>query len=169
MSRTLLNMLAITVDEFPWNWTQQLPYVMMAFRTSIHESTKYTPQFFVFGEEINLPIDNQYPSQEHPTRLTCISLSRKRVDKQQDHEAARLRLQPAQLWGIALYNSKTHGLRYKPDYSVCLPISFAPKETSPKLWFCGKVHSQLYSVLTMLLIKSRTQRTKRRPSFTMTA
>ena len=39
MNRTLLNMLAKPVDDFQSNWTQQLPYVMMAFRTSVHEST----------------------------------------------------------------------------------------------------------------------------------
>ena len=59
MNRTLLNMLAKSVDDFQSNWTQQLPYVMMAFRTSVHESTGYTPHFLVFGEEINLPIDIQ--------------------------------------------------------------------------------------------------------------
>ena len=39
VNRTLLNMLAKTVYEFQINWTQQLPYVMMAFPASVHEST----------------------------------------------------------------------------------------------------------------------------------
>ena len=33
MNKTLLNMLAKTADDFQSNWTHQLPYVMMAFRT----------------------------------------------------------------------------------------------------------------------------------------
>ena len=98
MSRTLLNMLAKSVDEFQSNWTQQLPYVMMAFRTSVHESTGYTSQFLVFGEEINRPIDIQYPSLEQPNKTDVHHfVQQKRVDMQRAHEAARLHLQTAQL------------------------------------------------------------------------
>ena len=79
MNRTLLNMLAKSVDDFHSNWTQQLPYVMMAFRTSVHESTGYTPQFLVFGEEINLPLIFSTLRQNSPTRLTCISLFNKNL------------------------------------------------------------------------------------------
>ena len=35
-NRTLLNMLAKTVDDFQSNWTQQFSYVMIAFRISVH-------------------------------------------------------------------------------------------------------------------------------------
>ena len=42
-NRTLLNMLAKTVDDFQINWTQPIPYVMMALHTSVHESTGHTP------------------------------------------------------------------------------------------------------------------------------
>ena len=112
MNRILLNMLAKTVDEFLSNWTQQLPYVMMAFRTSVHESTGYTAQFLVFGEEINLPIDIQYPSPEQRNKTDVHQfVQQKRDHMQRAHEAARLNLQAAQLRGNVLYNSKTHGLR----------------------------------------------------------
>ena len=88
MNRTLLNMLAKTIDDFQSNWTQQTPYVMMAFRTSVHESTGYTPQFLVFGEETNLPIDIQYPSPEQPNKTDVHQfVQQKRVDMQRAHEA----------------------------------------------------------------------------------
>ena len=62
---------------------------MMAFRTSVHESTGYTPQFLVFGEEINLPIDIQYPSPEQPNKIDVHQfVQQKRVDMQRPHEAA---------------------------------------------------------------------------------
>ena len=96
--RSLLNMLAKTTDNFPSNWTQYFPYVMMAFLTSVHESTSYTPQFLVFGDEINLPIDIQYPSPEQPNKVDVHQfVQQKRVDMQRAHEAARLHLQAAQL------------------------------------------------------------------------
>ena len=42
---------------------------MMAFRTAVHESTGYTFQFFLFGEEINLPIGIQHPSPDQPNKI----------------------------------------------------------------------------------------------------
>ena len=97
INRTLLNMLAKTIDDFRSNWTQQLPYVMMASRTSVHESTGYTLHFLVFGEEINLPIDFQYPSPEQPNKTDVHQfVQQKGVDMQRVHEAARFHLQAAQ-------------------------------------------------------------------------
>ena len=134
MNRNLLNMLAKCVDDFQSNWTQQLPYVMMAFRTSVHESTGYTPQFLVFGEEINLPIENQYPSPEQPNKTDVHQfVQQERVDKQRAHEVARLDLQAAQLRRNVLYNSKLHGPRYKPRDNVWLHSSVISKGMSPKL------------------------------------
>ena len=41
--RTLLNMMAETTDKNQRNWSELLPYVMLAYCTSVHESTGYTP------------------------------------------------------------------------------------------------------------------------------
>ena len=60
-NRTLLNMLAKTTDKHQRNWSELLPYVMLAYRTSVHESTSYTPYFLLFGHEATLPIDLQFP------------------------------------------------------------------------------------------------------------
>ena len=35
---------------------------MMAYRSSVHESTGYTPQFLGFGQESSLPLDCLYPN-----------------------------------------------------------------------------------------------------------
>ena len=41
---------------------------MMAYPSSVHESTGYTPQFLVFGLELSLPLDSMYPNpQENAT------------------------------------------------------------------------------------------------------
>ena len=62
MNKTLQNMLAKCMNEEQGNWPQQVPYVMMAYRSSVQESTGYTPQFLVFGEELSLPLDCMYPN-----------------------------------------------------------------------------------------------------------
>ena len=68
MNKTLQNMSKKSVNEEQSNWSQQLPYVMMAFRSSVHESTGCTPQFLVFGIELSLPLDCMYSNpQENET------------------------------------------------------------------------------------------------------
>ena len=62
MNKTLQNMLAKCINEGKINWSQQLPYVMLTHRSSIHEATAYTPQFLVFGQEISLPLECMYPN-----------------------------------------------------------------------------------------------------------
>ena len=62
MNHTLQSMLAKCINDEQSNWSQQLPYVMMAYRTSVHESTGYTPHFLVNGQEVCLPIDFMYPN-----------------------------------------------------------------------------------------------------------
>ena len=134
MNKTLLNMLAKTVDDFQSNWAQHFPYVMVAFRTSVHESTGYTPQFLVSGEEINLPGDIQYPSEEQRNKTDVHQfIQQKSANMQRARDTAHLHLQVSQMRRSAVYNSKTHGPRYKPGDKVWLHNSVTPKELSPKL------------------------------------
>ena len=54
-------MLAKTTDKNQRVRCELLPYVMLAYRTSVHESTGYTPYFLLFGHEATLAIDLQFP------------------------------------------------------------------------------------------------------------
>ncbi|RXN29632.1 Retrovirus-related Pol poly from transposon [Labeo rohita] len=56
-TRTLLSMLSLFVNENQTNWDCLLPYVMMAYRSSVHASTGFTPYKVLFGREIALPLD----------------------------------------------------------------------------------------------------------------
>ena len=42
------------------DWDVHLPLVMMAYRSSVHSSTQYTPHYLLFGHEICLPVDVMY-------------------------------------------------------------------------------------------------------------
>ena len=58
-NRTLLNMLAKTTDKNQRNWSELLPYVMLAYCTIVYESKSYTPYFLILGHEVTLQIDLQ--------------------------------------------------------------------------------------------------------------
>ena len=56
-NRTCLMMLSMFVNDRRDNWHELLPFVMHAYRTSIHESTGYSPYRLMMGEECSLPQD----------------------------------------------------------------------------------------------------------------
>ena len=56
-NRTCLMMLSMFVNDRRDNWHELLPFVMHAYRTSVHESTGYTPFHLMMWEECSLPQD----------------------------------------------------------------------------------------------------------------
>ncbi|KRZ48053.1 Pro-Pol polyprotein [Trichinella nativa] len=58
-NRTLLDMLSILYDGNPGQWDDMLPFVMLAYNSSVHESTGVTPAIAMLGRELRLPLDVQ--------------------------------------------------------------------------------------------------------------
>ena len=56
-NRTYLMMLSMFVNDRRDNWHELLPFVMHAYRTSVHESTRHSPFRLMMGEECSLPQD----------------------------------------------------------------------------------------------------------------
>ena len=56
-NRTCLMTLSLFVNDRRDNWDELLPYVMHAYRTSVHESTGYSQFRLMMGEECSLPQD----------------------------------------------------------------------------------------------------------------
>ena len=68
-NRTVKQMLSVLVNEAQDNWDDHLPYIMMAYRASVHESTKCTPNLLMLNRETNLPVDIMIGSP--PGTTTC--------------------------------------------------------------------------------------------------
>ena len=60
-NKTLEKLVGMMVSENQFDWDDQLPYVLMAYRSSVQESTQETPNLMCFGREISLPIDVATP------------------------------------------------------------------------------------------------------------
>ena len=63
-NRTLLMMLAMFAGKNRDDWDDLLPAVMMAYRSSVHESTGFSPYRLMFGEECTLPMDIGLPTEQ---------------------------------------------------------------------------------------------------------
>ena len=57
-------MLAMFAGKNREDWDDLLPAVMMAYRSSVHESTGFSPYRLMFGEECTLPMDIGLPKQQ---------------------------------------------------------------------------------------------------------
>ena len=56
-NRTVLAMLSMFVNDNQATWDVLLPYVMLAYRSSVQATTGFTPYKVMFGQEVVLPID----------------------------------------------------------------------------------------------------------------
>ena len=109
-NRTLQSMLAKRSKGDQSKWSQQLPYVTMAYRTSAHESSGYTPHFLVYGQEVCLPIDfkNPNPINQPPADIHESAFARKRPF-QKANDSERMALNFNQKQRNAVCNRRIHG------------------------------------------------------------
>ena len=56
-NRTIINMLSAFVSDHQRDWDQYVPLVMMAYRSSVHDSINTSASMMMLGREIQLPID----------------------------------------------------------------------------------------------------------------
>lgn len=66
------SMLALFVEDNQSNWDVLLPYVLMAYRSSVHASTGCTPYKVLFGQKIILPVDVMW-DMGHQERFSAVS------------------------------------------------------------------------------------------------
>ncbi|MEW8545935.1 MAG: hypothetical protein AB2693_20630, partial [Candidatus Thiodiazotropha sp.] len=70
-NRTLKKMLSIFCAENKRDWDDYLPYLMFAYRSSVHSSTRHTPNYLMYGQEVNCPIDLMYGPPPDRTDYEC--------------------------------------------------------------------------------------------------
>ncbi|XP_056017337.1 protein NYNRIN-like [Ostrea edulis] len=58
-NRKLTTMLCAFVSDHHTDWDVHLPFIVMAYRSSVHE-TGITPNMMMFGREVATPLDLQY-------------------------------------------------------------------------------------------------------------
>ena len=94
---------------------------MMTYRSSVHETTGYTPQFLVFGQEFSLRLDCMFPNpQENVITDSHEIVHNKQQAFHRAFELVRRNLNEKQKRLNAIYNKKVHGPTYKEGQKVLL-------------------------------------------------
>ena len=63
---TLTNMIAKACAQRPFDWDQQLPFLLFAYRTSAQESTKKAPFYLLYGRDARIPTETVLDYQRSP-------------------------------------------------------------------------------------------------------
>ncbi|KRX63101.1 Retrovirus-related Pol polyprotein from transposon [Trichinella sp. T9] len=106
-NRTLLDMLSIMCEENRQQWDEMLSFAMLAYNSSVNESTGVTPAIAMFGRELQLPLDIQmeWPQRKDTETLpNYIRQTRERIDIV--HEQMRRQLTVQQRRQKSLYDRK---------------------------------------------------------------
>ena len=92
LNRTLVGMLSKFCEDNS-EWDQHLPFVMCAYRSTVHASTGSTPNMLFMGREITLPIDLLCPPKTNPDYVCPTSyIQWLRASMQKSSEKARTSL-----------------------------------------------------------------------------
>ena len=57
LNRTTQNVIAFYISDKQDDWDEHIPLLMLAYRSSVHETLGVSPAKMVFGGDLNLPID----------------------------------------------------------------------------------------------------------------
>ena len=68
MNQTIQRLLTGFVNEARNDWDVHLPFVLMAYRSSLQESTGCSPNFLMFGREVHGPVDIMLGRDPNPER-----------------------------------------------------------------------------------------------------
>ena len=119
-NKTLQNMLSTLVSDNQRDWDLKLPYAMMAYRSTPHKSTGFTPNFLMFGRETLLPLDliiGRPPEKEHRQELPFVSGLRSVIE-----EAHYL----------AFKHTKKAAVRQKKNYDI--KVKNRPFQKGSRVW-----------------------------------
>ena len=128
-NRTLLNMLATAATEHPFDWESHLRHLCMAYNSSVHPTTGYTPFHLMYGRQVWMPIDIMYgtltpnptsPSEYADDLRKRLESAYQKVREQMGHKLDRQ------------YDKKVHGKLFEAGDLVMLFSPVVPAVSTQK-------------------------------------
>ena len=115
-------------------WDRNLPLLTLAYRSTVHEVTGFTPNYVMMGREVALPLDIMLGTLDPNDRTTApeyVSHLQNRL--RGCFEEVRNHLKQTGEKQKRYYDLRAHGNDYKPGDTVYLREKTRKKQISPKL------------------------------------
>ena len=133
-NRTLLQSLSTMVDDHPEDWDECVRKICMAYNTSLHPTTGFTPFYLMFGRQAKLPVELLYGTPERDEvpqsqYATDLKASLEEAYQQVREKSARKLERQKEL-----YDQKVHGKPYKVSDYVWVLFPQPPRGRSKKLY-----------------------------------
>jgi hypothetical protein len=138
-NRTIEEMLSKYISTDQRDWDEHLAHIMLAYRSSVHESTGHTPSAMMLGREVSLPIDLLYgqppPAETTQNARTCKSAYVEALTKTmwQVHEHARENMMEASERQKKQYDHRARQTSYRVKDVVWLSNRTKIRGRTPKL------------------------------------
>ena len=126
-------MLSIFCKDNETTWDLQLPYVMMAYRRSVQESTGATPFSLMFGREAKLPVDIMYGQPPNTLALSASEYSLQlRRHLEHSYHLVQDHLNLQQKRQKNLHDKRCYGVPYKQEDLVWVHFPAVPRGRTSK-------------------------------------
>ena len=131
-NHTLQDMIATTISEHPFDWEEALPKVQMAYNTSVHSTTGYSPLFLMYGREARLPVDIVYGTQSLASSTVDTYSQKSCKLLEESFNRVREHLSVGHQKQKHIYDKHIHGDPYKVGDTVWLLDTVVDKDKSRK-------------------------------------
>ena len=133
-NRTIQNILKTAINNNYKDWDLYLPSTMLAYNTSVHSTTGYTPHYLMFGREARVPLQTMYPLPHGHTDIPITQF----IESVQHrlHEAyitVRQRMEQSHRYAKQLYDRRVNASTLNIEQLVWLH-THPPPGVSPKLY-----------------------------------
>jgi hypothetical protein len=133
-NRTLATMLRQVVDQSQKDWDTYLPFLCMAYRSTVHESTGQTPNLMMLGRELPMPSHLlAVPPGQDDVKSPVPFVKELRENMQQMHQVAREKLMKSHRKQKKQYDRGAREKKWEKGMKVWLYNPTKKVERSPKL------------------------------------
>ena len=122
MNRTLGAMLRQYTSENQDDWDEYLPYCALAYNSSYHSSTSYSPNFLMFGREFRVPLELVLPVPDE-------DLAMKTGENSVDHVVRKMQIAMQLAYGVT---------RDKLQSSAVMQKHYYDRKAKPNQWTAGQ-------------------------------
>ena len=132
-NRTLISLLSAAIQDHHHDWEEHLRATCMAYNTSEHSTTRFTPFFLMFSREARMPIDIMFGRPPETEGTSCSQYASQLRDKLESaYNVVRYHQQQSFQRQKNYYDKQVHGNPYQEGDLVWLHSSVVPSGQSRK-------------------------------------